>query len=320
MLPAPCPPWHMDAWAWSGRIRAYRSHVLRLAAIAALALPAFAVVQPATAEDSPRSFTVNGKTLRLPLPPDSCELDANVPRDRVLASLLDALDETVRELKSPLRRFANCSELTEWRAGRRQQIPDLVEIAEPARPSTAAERQEWLASLRGDRGARTAERVAAEWNTGDPAYPGAGTQRTPGVLLEPDRDDRALYEAFRARASLNGRTVELAGVTSWTMVAGQPLGLQTWAAWEGDGAIVGWLSEEQRDLVDRVLGVNGEERRRFVRAARTPAKERIDREERPRRDLMARYASEIAIGLIGAGLVLIAVGVIGSRVLRRRAA
>jgi len=275
----------------------------------------------APAQDNTRSFTVNGKTLRLPLPPDACELDANVPRDRMLLTALDGLAESGKNLKGSLRRFANCGELTEWRAARRHQVPDLVEIAEPAQSASASERAAWLIGLRGDRGSETAEHVAATWSSAAPEFPGAAgsVQRTAVVLLEPDRDDRALYEALRARALVNGRPVELAGVTAWTMVAGQPLGLQFWTAWDGNGAVVGWLSEEQHDLVDRVLGANGEERRRFARAARAPRSQRIEREERPRRDLMSRYASEIATSLIGAGVLLIAAGVVGSRILRRRA-
>ena len=291
-----------------------------IAACVALATWVAVAPQALLAQDNTRSFTINGKTLRLPIPPDACELDANVPRDRMLLAGLEALAEAGKSLKGSLRRFANCSDLADWRAARRQQVPDLIEIAEPAQAASAVERAAWLAALRGDRRSETAESVAAAWSNTQPEYPGAAgsAQRTAAVLLEPDRDDRALYEALRARTSINNRSVDLAGVTAWTMVAGQPVGLQIWTAWDGSGAIVGWLSEEQRDLVDRVLGANGEERRRFARAARVPRRERVEREERPRRDLMSRYATEISVGLIGAGLLLIAAGVIGSRILRRR--
>jgi hypothetical protein len=291
------------------------------AALAPAAL-VFALVVGFTADavgqDRTQSFTVNGRSLRVPMPPDSCELDANVPRDRTLIAALEQL--AIVERQRSLRRFAPCAELTEWRSGRRNAVPDLTEIAYPAADTAAPDRAAWLKQRGAGWSSQSGENLASIWSDQPPELgPASGeARRSAGILLDPERDERAVYEAVLARAAVGGRPVMLAGVTAWTVVAEQPMALRSWTAWEGDGAIVTWLSEEQRDLVDRMLGANGEERRRVARAERAPQDERRDPEDRPRRNLMSRFAIELSIGLVVGGVLLMAVGMIGARMLRRR--
>jgi hypothetical protein len=312
-MPAPI----RSARAHATPLRPYRATLVPVALLLAFVA---GFTAGAIGQDRTQSFTVNGRSLRVPLPPDSCELDANVPRDRTLIAALEQLAASERHRS--LRRFAPCAELTEWRSGRRNGVPDLTEIAYPAADAAAPDRAAWLKQRGAGWLSQSGEQLASTWSDQAPDLgPASGeARRSGGIQLDPERDERAVYEAVLARATVGGRPVMLAGVTAWTVVAEQPLALRSWTAWEGDGAIVTWLSEEQRDLVDRMLGANGEERRRFARAERAPQEERRDPEDRPRRDLMSRFAIELSIGLVVGGVLLMAVGMIGARMLRRRSA
>lgn len=294
--------------------------IVRRWLVSALLLAVCVAGGPAVAQDKIQTVPLDGRELRLPLPPDACDLDPSNRRDRLLIQAFETMEPGIDRPRRMLRRFAHCGELADWRESRRNAVPDMVEIAVLTMDRKPTDRAAWLSGLREKLTVERGERIAATWTSSPPDLSGpAGRNRYgPVVLLDPERDDRALYSALLMRVGVAGRPAALAAVGAWTIAADQPLVLISVGAWEGEGSLVGWLAEEQRDLVDRVLSVNGEDRRRFARADRAPAAERRDPEGRQYRDLLSRNASWIAAGMIGVGGILIATGMIGTRILRRR--
>jgi len=275
----------------------------------------------AQAPDKVRDIAVDGRTVRIPLPPDSCDLDPADRRDRLLISALDSLEAAAPLPRRVARRFASCRELADWRAGKRSIAPELVEIATITSSRKFAGRGEWLRGLRDQYPVAASEQVAKSWSSAPPelVITGGPVRRSAPVLLDTDRDDRALFAALYLRLPLGGQATSFAAVATWTTAAEVPLQVLALAPYQDDGTIVRALAEEQRDLLDRLLGQNGEERRRFVRAEQAPPSDRREPTEPVYRDLLARNAGMIAVGLLSSGALLIAIGMIGSRLLRRRA-
>src|SRR4029079_4906198 len=89
----------------------------------------------------------------------------------------------------------------------------------------SARREEWLRSLRDQYPVAASELIAKSWSAAPPdlVVNSGSARRSAPVLLDPDRDDRALFAALYLRLPLNGQTTSFAAVATWTTAAEVPL-------------------------------------------------------------------------------------------------
>ncbi|QQS11406.1 MAG: hypothetical protein IPK81_17735 [Rhodospirillales bacterium] len=282
-------------------------------------LPALAVALAAagaTAQErtaGPLKVDLDGATATIPAPFGYCDLEADQPRDRALISALERLFMADKVL----RRMSPCDELKEWRAGSAGAPPELVQFTWLGQNKLVeADRAKFLRDVAGGNpvGRDEALRRARD------AFPAAATESSFATIAVAERDARAVYVIRATAARFAGSQVRLMNVTGTTMIGAAGVSVQVYSPRE-DGSEAEWMLRDAHEHVDRLVAANGGRSRRFeARRApvpdRDPARPRVRPPRDPNADFFGRNGGYIALGLVGGGLLLAAIGIVFARRLK----
>ena len=278
-------------------------------------------------QDSPKTerLQIGGREISIPAPFQYCDLDAAEERDKLL---IDALDKLAAN-RRVLRRMAPCEELKTWRKDKdADPIEVLQMLHDPAAAATDRGRAAYLNAIVAGRPIAGRSEMLKRAADGPPS--GTDEYRYGHIALV-ERSDRAVMSADAVIIIIDGKQHEMASLRAWTMAAGQSIVIEVVVPYEGDGAALDWMQTDTRDHVDRLLSANGERARRFD-GARPPILTQPDPKPRkpppifkPRvrdpdeEEFFADYGGQIALWMMGGGVMLIIGSMFWSRRVRRPA-
>lgn len=293
---------------------------MRVTFVAVLAVMALASIAARAQDDRPATplkVDIEGRTVVLPAPFGYCDLDPDQARDRLLIDGLDRLPQQDRVL----RRMSPCDELKSWRNDAAADPIEVVQFLWPERMgAVGTDRRAFLRrAVPGDvlGKARAIERAGQ-------GFPADATERIFATIGVVERTDRAAMLAQAVVARIDGKPHQLITLSATTAVGPTAVTAQVLSPYD-DGSELDWMLRDGIEHVDRLLSASGERSRRFresrpQRPEDVPPsdvatrKTRVPRERSP--SFFDTHGGYIALGMLGGGALLIAIGLLVARRLR----